>query len=43
METLRGELYIGIRGGRSRLLARIDNVFRVFGLAVAAGGADLVR
>jgi hypothetical protein len=41
--TLSVGLYIGVQGGRPRLLTRSDNVFRVFGLAVAAGGADHVR
>ena len=41
--TLLMGLQVSIQGGRSRLLAGSDNVFRVFGRAVAAGGVDHVR
>ena len=43
MEMLIIGLCVNVRCGRSRLLVWSDNAFMVFGLAVAAGGADHVR
>ncbi len=43
METLMGEMSVSVQRGRSRLLARCDIAFGIFGLAVAAGGAIHVR